>query len=142
MTKRTTKLVVALLGCLMAAAPVTQAWAHHSHAMFDDAQEITIVGKVTAVRFANPHVYLMLEGAVEGGEMRMWAIEMSHIGNMITRGVNAETFKVGDDVSITVNPLRNGQGGGNYSRIESINGVTNTAEGNAWSAEPAAAPAT
>lgn len=142
--KLRSKIIVALVGGSLAVGALAgPARAHHSHAMFDDAREVTVTGTVTAVRFANPHVYVMINGAPEGEEARMWAIEMSHIGNMNARGVYADTFQKGLDVTITVNPLRNGQAGGNYTHIDSINGVTNTAEGNAWSDQPPepAAPA-
>ena len=61
----------------------------------------------------------------------------AHIGNMINRGVLRDTIKVGDEIVISVNPLHNGQTGGNYTRIVSINAVENTAEGSAWDSESA-----
>ena len=48
------------------------------------------------------------------------------------RGIAANTFQVGYEVAITINPLRNGRLGGNYTRIEKINGVQNAATGNNW----------
>ena len=106
--------------------------AHHSHAMFDDAREVTITGTVAAIRFSNPHVYLLVEVAEDNGEVSQWAIEMSTVRNMINRGVSANTFHVEDEVVIRVNPLRSGQAGGNYTHIVSINGVSNTTSDNSW----------
>jgi len=111
----------------------TSSLAHHSHAMFDDSQEVTITGKVVGLRFANPHVRMLMEVENENGEMERWDIEMSTVSNMTSRGVNAATFAQGTELTISVNPLRDGGQGGNYSRVEMINGVLNAAEGSMWS---------
>lgn len=106
--------------------------AHHSHAMFDEGKETTITGKVAAVSYMNPHVYVSIEVQGAGNAPEKWSIEMSHIGNMMSRGVMRDTIKVGDEVVLTMNPLRDGKNGGSYTRIVSINGVKNTAEGPNW----------
>jgi len=126
-----------LFSSLMSAAVALSALmmpaiAHHSHAMFDMASEVAVSGTVSAVRFRNPHVYLLLEVEDTSGETSRWTVEMSTIGNMIDRGIDANTFSQGDEVTIKVNPLRNGNSGGNYTRVESINGVENTAADDNW----------
>lgn len=110
----------------------TAGFGHHSHAMFDDSQELTISGKVLGIRFVNPHVRMLMEVENANGEMERWDIEMSTVSNMMSRGINATTFCTGCDISISVNPLRDGGHGGNYTRVESINGMMNTAEGGTW----------
>jgi hypothetical protein len=127
----------AVIGTVIAVfAPKMPTLAHHSHAMFDDGQEITLTSTVAAIRFTNPHVYLLLEVMDDNGTTSKWTIEMSTVGNMTNRGIAANTFQLGDEVAITVNPLRNGQRGGNYTRIEEINGVRNSASGNSWAPAP------
>ncbi|WP_428096221.1 DUF6152 family protein [Candidatus Rariloculus sp.] len=118
--------VIALL------TPFAPASSHHSHAMFASDREVTVTGTVSGVRYANPHVYLRLAVADENGATSTWTVEMSTIGNMSNRGISANSFQEGYEVTITMNPLRNGQSGGNYIRIESINGVLNAASGNNW----------
>jgi len=108
------------------------AQAHHSHAMFDEGKEATLTGKVAAVSYMNPHVYLSIEIKGANNAPEKWSIEMSHIGNMMGRGVLRDTMKVGDEVVLTMNPLRDGKNGGSYTRIISINGVKNAAEGSNW----------
>lgn len=110
------------------------AQAHHSHAMFDEDKETTLTGKVAAVSYMNPHVYLSIETKGANNTPEKWSIEMSHIGNMMSRGVTRETLKVGDEVVLQMNPLRDGKTGGSYTRIISINGVKNAAEGSNWAA--------
>jgi hypothetical protein len=130
MNKRLMRVIPVLV--LTGLCPVGSALAHHSHAMFDMNREVTVSGTVAGVRFANPHVYLLLQVADENGQTSRWTIEMSTIGNMAERGFSANTFQTGDLVTISVNPLRNGQSGGNYTRVESVNGVSNAAEGDEW----------
>jgi len=108
-------------------------FAHHSHSMFDADAEITLNGKVVGLRYANPHIRMLLEVENESGQMQRWDIEMSTIVNMRSRGVTRETLAVGNEIVITVNPLRDGGFGGNYGRIHSVNGVMNAAEGSNWS---------
>jgi hypothetical protein len=73
----------AAAGAALAASGVSPAAAHHSYpATYDTAQRITVSGVVQLVRFANPHVHIVLEsphpaplaagagegdGALEGG---------------------------------------------------------------------------
>ncbi len=127
------KIGVAMVAVAMASFGLA-AQAHHSHAMFDEGKETTITGKVAAVSYMNPHVYVSIEVKGASNAPEKWSIEMSHIGNMMNRGVMRDTMKVGDEVVLTMNPLRDGKNGGSYTRIVSINGVKNTAEGGNWAA--------
>jgi hypothetical protein len=110
-------------------------YAHHSHSMFDADAELTLAGKVVGLRYANPHIRMLLEVVNESGQMEKWDIEMSTIANMRGRGVTREVLAVGNEIVITVNPLRDGGLGGNYDRIHSVNGVMNMADGSNWSPE-------
>jgi hypothetical protein len=123
---------IAVAVTTLISAPV---WAHHSHSMFDDSLEVTLTGTVVAVRFQNPHVFVLIEVEDEASETKRWTLELSTVQNMINRGVNTNTFRIGGELVIRVNPLRNGQSGGNYTRIMSIDGVANTADGNGWAPE-------
>jgi hypothetical protein len=101
-----------------------RAAAHHSHAMFDHAVERTVTGTVTTFSYRNPHVYLYLDVTNEKGETVKWAIEMSHVENMRSRGIVPTTFRAGDVVTVKVNPLKNGKPGGNYTSITAADGKT------------------
>jgi hypothetical protein len=98
--------------------------AHHSHAMFDTSREVTITGKVTNVSYRNPHVFLYLDVRGSDGEAMSWAVEMSNIANMESRGIYRSTFKIGDVVTVKLNPLRDGRPGGNYTSITAAGGKT------------------
>ena len=108
---------------LVIAAGVSVA-AHHSHAMFDHAAEVTVTGTVSSFSYRNPHVYLYLDVKGDKGDVVRWAIEMSHVENMRSRGILQSTFKPGDVVTVKVNPLKNGKPGGNYTSITAADGKT------------------
>lgn len=110
-----------VVGCACAAWP---ARAHHSHSMFDTSREITVTGVVTNYSYRNPHVFLYLDVKDEKGEVVQWAVEMSNITNMQRRGIHRSTFKVGDVVTMKLNPLKDGRPGGNYTSVIAADGKT------------------
>ena len=104
----------------MAVGPVL---AHHSHAMFDHTTTVTISGVVGDVSFRNPHVFLWVDVEDDNGAIQTWAVEMSNIQIMMRRGVGGGTFTVGERVTVTMNPLTNGNLGGNYISIIDSDGT-------------------
>jgi hypothetical protein len=112
-------LLIAGLAC--AEGSVT---AHHSHSMFDTSREVTISGTVTSYSYRNPHVFLYLDVKGENSEVVPWAVEMSNITNMQRRGIQRSTFKVGDTVTVKLNPLKDGRPGGNYTSVIAADGKT------------------
>lgn len=117
-------IVVTLLATGFTLSTTMPALSHHSHAMFDHLVEVTITGTVTAFSFRNPHVFLYVDAEGENGERVNWAIEMSNIGNTIRRGIGGSTFKPGDVITVTMNPLKNGRFGGNFTTIVTADGKT------------------
>jgi hypothetical protein len=95
----------------------TPTMAHHSFAMFDINNKITITGVVREFQWTNPHVLIWVNVTEEGAtEPVTWAVEMTSVGNMRREGWNRETLMPGDNVELVINPLRNGgPGGGFYS---------------------------
>src|SRR5215510_443649 len=100
----------------------SSALSHHSHAMFDPTVEKTISGTVTNFSFRNPHVFLYLDVKGEDGQVVSWAVEMSNIQNTLRSGIHQSTFKIGDIVTVTLNPLRDGRPGGNFTAITATDG--------------------
>ena len=113
---------IALITVALALGAALPALAHHSHAMFDYDKEISVTGTVTQWVLRNPHAYLFIDIRNEKGEVVNYSIEMSNLTQMITRGVGASTFKVGDKVTAKVHPLRDGRPGGNYVQILAADG--------------------
>jgi hypothetical protein len=49
---------------------------------------------------------------------------MSNITNMERRGIFRSTFKPGDQITVKVNPLKDGRPGGNYTSVTTADGRT------------------
>lgn len=90
------------------------AWAHHSFAMFDYKNQVTLSGTVVAFQWTNPHAFIDLavtDPAAAGGAKR-YTVECAS-PNVLTRlGWKFNTLKPGDKVTLLINPLKNGQPGG------------------------------
>ena len=116
--------VVASIVTLIVFGGVRSSTAHHSHAMFDMTVEKAVTGIVTNFSYRNPHVYLYLDVKGDGGAVEKWAVEMSNIENMRSRGILQSTFHAGDVVTVKLNPLKNGRSGGNYTSVTAADGRT------------------
>jgi hypothetical protein len=93
--------------------------AHHSFAMFDINNKITITGVVREFQWSNPHIIIWVDVMEEGkAEPVTWAVEMTSVGNMRREGWNRETLKAGDNVELLINPLRDGGPGGGFYAIK------------------------
>jgi hypothetical protein len=96
--------------------------AHHSTAIYDSDNPIELTGKVSAWKFTNPHCLIELEVVAENGETQMWTLEGSNTSLMFRRGWTPETLKPGQEIMVTVRPLRSGAFGGNYSNVRDLDG--------------------
>ncbi len=82
------------------------ALAHHSFAMFDQSQRITLKGKVTEFQWTNPHAFIHLEVAGADGKAETWEIELNSPNNLKRQGWKSTSVKSGDVVSLITSPLR------------------------------------
>ena len=95
------------------AAPVA---AHHSTAIYDSQNPVELAGTVVEWQFVNPHVFIKLEVVdTATGDKKVWSLEGSNTAGLFRRGWTPNTLKPGDEIVITVRPLRSGAPGGNYS---------------------------
>ncbi|MEE8439271.1 MAG: DUF6152 family protein [Micropepsaceae bacterium] len=96
-----------------------ESMAHHSFAMFDIDNRITITGVVREFQWTNPQVLIWVYIEEEGeDEPVTWAVEMTSVGNLRREGWNRETLEPGDNVELLINPLRNGGPGGGFYAIK------------------------
>jgi hypothetical protein len=102
---------VALLAAGFATAGVlgvAPASAHHSTAAFDNSKVVKIEGTITQFRWTNPHASIKIDGEAEGDAIDgVWTIEMTAPNVLINQGWKRTSLKVGDQVTMFVNPLRN-----------------------------------
>ena len=76
--------------------------AHHSFAThYDYDKEITVTGVVTDIRLANPHSFFEVDVTVEDGSIETWEIEGNSIPLLARAGITADTFRLGETVTVT-----------------------------------------
>lgn len=108
----------ALMALLVAfAPPAPPALAHHSFAMFDTANEITLTGVVTGFQWTNPHAYIELDVPDGARGAKHWTIELGSPSILQRAGWKFNSIKKDDKVTAIVSPLRNGEPGSLLTRI-------------------------
>ena len=113
---------VLALGVAAAGAP---ALAHHSFAMFDYNNRITLAGTVVSFQWTNPHAFIEL-AVPDGAAVKHYTVECAS-PNVLTRiGWKFNTIKAGDKVTLLINPLKSGQAGGMLQEATFADGKTLT----------------
>lgn len=80
--------------------------AHHSSAMYDDKQTLTIEGAVTKFEWSNPHVYVYLKQLTAAGQTVEWELEASPPSILRRLGWSQDTLHAGDTITVTGHPAR------------------------------------
>ena len=89
------------------------AQAHHSFAMFDHVHRVTLAGVVTRFQWTNPLVFIELDVPDEhGGAPKHYSIECASPNVLMRGGWKYTDVKVGDKVTLLINPLKDGSAGG------------------------------
>ena len=141
MNSKIPAVLLAIVGLLIAAVPLV---AHHGNASFDTTKELTLKGTVTEWIWANPHCFLKFDAKDDTNTVRNWATEVSNPTDMTKRGWARTTFKAGDAVTVTLQPVKGGAPVGRIRNVILPNGQTlgtggpAPARGTPPAAEPAA----
>jgi len=120
---RAAGLAAGLCGALaiLAAGPAV---AHHSFAMFDHINRVTVAGTVTDFQWTNPHVFIEMDVADASGGAKHYTVECAS-PNVLTRvGWKFNLIKRGDKISALINPLKNGEPGGMLENVTLADGRT------------------
>ena len=96
-----------LIHCLTKTGLITcaaSAAAHHSFAA-EFSYELfgSREGKVVEVHFVNPHAHIFFAVKNDNGEEEIWNAQSSTPQNLLRRGWNQDTIKVGDRITIEGN---------------------------------------
>ena len=79
--------------------------AHHSVAAnFDQTRTVDVTGKVKGVSIRNPHSQITLEVARPEGGVTNFYVEWSDKNALVRRSVPVAKIRVGDMVTVNVNP--------------------------------------
>lgn len=82
--------------------------AHHGAAAFDTGKKVVLKGTVKDWIFSNPHCLLRLDVMGDDGKVVSWVAEGQAPNVIFPAGYRKDSFKVGDQVTITVEPVKNG----------------------------------
>jgi hypothetical protein len=99
-------------------------FAHHGNAAFDAGKKVTLKGTVTEWVWANPHCWLKFDVKDDKGAVVRWVAETNNAPDMIERGWSMHSFKPGDEVTVTVEPVKNGNPVGRVLSVVLPNGQT------------------
>jgi hypothetical protein len=102
------------VGLLIGSVPLL---AHHGAAQFDVGKKVTVKGTVTEWFWANPHCFLRFDAAGADGQVVHWAVETQSGPNILPQGFSKQTFKIGDEVTVTLEPVKNGRPMGRLLRV-------------------------
>ena len=104
MNVKVTGLVVAIAALLTGTAA-----AHHSFsAEFDPDRPVKLKGKVTDMKWSNPHAWIYLDVTGEDGKVVSWSLEMSGANGLIRRGWRREDLPPGTVLVVEGWQARNG----------------------------------
>ena len=89
--------------------------AHHSFAMFDQEAARELVGTVQEFKFTSPHTFILLKVNGDDGNPMVWNLEGVSPSSLVRDGWSSKTLKRGDELQLTVSPLRSGAPGGAWT---------------------------
>ena len=86
----------------------TPSFAHHSTAMYNMANPVTVTGVVKRFEWTNPHAYIYLEVKGEDGRVATWQIEMMSLNHLKSYGWTRKTVNEGDVITCTGGAAKSG----------------------------------
>jgi len=114
--------------------------AHHAAAGIDRTKTVELKGTIKAFSWQNPHSWMEVDVVDEQGKVVTWTVEMTAPSYLVRAGWKASTVKPGDEVRVSVRPLKNGDPGGLFVSVTLADGRTLTERPVLAQAAPAPAP--
>jgi len=130
--RRTFSIVKTPLSFMLLAAiigAISPASAHHSYAMFDANNLITVDATVKEFQWTNPHSWLQVMILDNKGVAEEWSLELGPLVTLHRSGWKPHSLNPGDKVRVSLNPLRDGSHGGRLMNIVLPSGETLNGQG-------------
>ena len=108
--KKMGRTAVACLALLVSSGTIISG--HHSQALFDLDNQITLEGKIVEAVWGNPHSLFFVEGKKVGdpdSQIKKWAMEGPSPTNLTRAGWTQDVLKVGDQITAKGNGSRTGR---------------------------------
>ena len=99
--------VIAAAGAFALSIPLPLA-AHHGSAAFDNGKMVVLKGIVREWLYSNPHCLLKIDVTGPDGKVVQWVAEGQAPQVIFPAGYRKDSFKAGDQVAITVEPVKDG----------------------------------
>lgn len=124
------KMMAALVLAVGSVAFSIPLFAHHGTAAFQNEKRITVKGIVTEWLWSNPHCLLGVDVKGDDGNVVHWVGETQNPVSITNVGWSKAAIKVGDEVTVTIFPVKNGMPLGRVVSVVLPNGKTlKTGEG-------------
>src|ERR1700722_16488172 len=121
MKTRTISIFALAIGLLISSGPL---FAHHGNAAFDSGKKVTLKATVTEWFWSNPHCLLQFDVKDDNGQVAHWIGETQNPVTMVNGGWSKQSFKPGDEVTVTLEPVKNGKLMGHILTVTLPNGKT------------------
>jgi hypothetical protein len=83
--------------------------AHHGFANYDTDKKITVKGTVMQWIWSNPHCILQLDATDDSGQVVHWVAETENPSSMIRSGWTKDSLKAGEQITLTLMPVKDGR---------------------------------
>src|ERR1041384_2867991 len=97
--------------------------AHHGSAAFS-GKMVILKGTVVQWVYSNPHCLLTFDVKGEDGAVVQWIVETQAPNVVFPSGDHKDSFKVGDEVTVSVEPVKNGRPVGRIREVILADGTT------------------
>lgn len=90
--------------------------------MFDHTKTVAVHGTVKEFQYTNPHSWLMVIAAGPNGSPVQWAFETEGPSSLMRVGIKPTSFRSGDKVTVTANPMKDGRPAGSLISVTMADG--------------------
>lgn len=97
--------------------------AHHTASSIYTEKTVTLKGTVKTWLWSNPHCLLTFDVKGEDGQVVQWLAETQAPNTAYTEGYRANSFKPGDEITVTVRVAANGRPLGLLSQVVLADGT-------------------